>query len=323
MHMNSPASFPLRARTRCRAPRSRRRLIALVLASFSLVAGRAAAQTTGPIWDFPQPHPVGEHVNATTRVVLRSVVPVYAAPPAPAVIHVPASGALELALPVDPNEMVSVTWFKDGEALAKADRTLVISQASAADDGLYTAQVKRAIESPVLYSSLFETIRVEVGESRSQKLVNISTRSTVSPANPSLIVGFVVDGPAARSDRFSYLLIRAVGPSLADYGVAHPLAAPKVTLFDAKGNPIPWPEMFIPEWNPYALAKAVAPIVGAAPLRTDSQDFAILQPLPAGAYTAHVTAADGGSGDVMLEIYQVAEDSIPVLETEVPTDPKG
>lgn len=296
-----------------------RRLLALALTAAGLLAVPASA---APIWDFPQPHPVGDP-NVATNVVLRSVIGVYDAPPPPATITVPVTGSVTLSIPLDEKEVASVSWFKDGERLSAATgRTLVLTKLKATDSGLYTATVQRTVESPIPYSSAFETIRLEVGNPTSCKLVNISSRTTISPANPTLIVGFVVGG-VDRITPFKYLLIRAVGPSLAGVGVPNTLAAPQVTLFDARGRKIEWPEMWIPEWDPYHLASVVAPIVGAMPLQPGTQDFAILYPLAPGAYTAHVTSRDGGSGDVLFEVYEVPAELIPVFGEETPTPPKG
>ncbi|HYP16647.1 MAG TPA: hypothetical protein VEQ65_05500, partial [Opitutus sp.] len=55
--------------------RGRLLLRATALAAFASAASVFAASegsvSTGEVWDFPQPHPVGDRVNVTTRVVLR------------------------------------------------------------------------------------------------------------------------------------------------------------------------------------------------------------------------------------------------------------
>lgn len=306
MHLfNLPQSSP------APHPKARERwLLALALAVTGLTTNDASAQRD-PVWDFPQVHPVGEHPNVATQIVLRSVIGIYDAPPAPAVIAVPTTAEVTFALPLDDNEIVSVTWFKDGEPLAASSKTLLLENVGAADAGIYTATVQRAVENPMPFASLFERINLQVGETKPQKLINISTRATIDASNPSLIAGFVVEGDELKRDRQTLLLIRGVGPTLADHGVPSPLTAPKVELFAANGAKIAWPEVYIPEWNPYYLARLVAPYVGAAPLRPDDKDFAILYALPAGSYTLHVSSTDGGAGDVVLEVYEVPTSAIP------------
>lgn len=303
-------------------PSASRRFIAAAIA-LAFVFSASSALADGH-WDFPQPHPVGEHVNVTTSIVLRGVIGLYEAPPSPSIIVVPDGAVVKLATSLSDAEIASVTWFKDGDALPATDKTLVIPRASAADAGVYTAQVQRSVESPVLYAGSFEKIRLQIDDAEPQKIVNVSTRATIDASNPSLIVGFVVDTNTTRPRANTTLLIRAIGPSLVAAGVVDPLNTPKVSLFDSRGNHLPWPEVYIPEWDPYHLASVVAPRVGASPLAPNTQDFAILQPLPTGAYTAHITSGDGDTGDVVFEVYEVPENVLPTQEEGVllpPEDP--
>lgn len=305
--------------------RGRLLLRATALAAFASAASVFAASegsvSTGEVWDFPQPHPVGDRVNVTTRVVLRTVVGVYGPPPPPAVVGVLPGTVVELATPLSDGEPAEVLWFKDGERLAASGRTLRIAAASESDNGVYTAQLKREVEPAVLFASLLERIRLHVDDAADGKLINVSTRATISPANSSLTVGFVVDSESSPGQAATHLLIRAVGPGLVDFGVTNPLAQPVVTLFDGGGRRIAWPEVYIPEWNPYELAHAVAPRVGASPLRRDRRDFAILQTLPAGIYTAQITSGDRGQGDVVFEVYEVPLSAIPALGEDTAVDP--
>jgi hypothetical protein len=281
--------------------------LALVAAAF------APAPASAQIWDFPQPHPVGD-LNVSTQIVLRFVTGVYAAPPAPVAVTVPTSSTIEFSTPLTGAEVAGITWFKDGEPLPATAKTLVIANATAADAGVYTAQVQRADSTPrpgepsPLFSSLFEQVRIRVTNSEPQTLAALSTRATLDASNPMLIGGFVLSGDAADSRSTSAVLIRAVGPSLAELGVSRPLAAPIVTLFDAQGAKIPWPDLYIPEFDPYQLARLAAPHVGAFPLQAGRRDFAILQFLPPGAYTAQVSSGDEAGGDVVLEVYEVSRD---------------
>lgn len=311
-HFNSPPLSGLNTRdarpVRRPIPSRIRWLLALALAATGLTGNEAAAQ----IWDFPQPHPVGD-INVTTRIVLRGVTGVYAAPPAPVVHPVHPGSRVEIATPFEDAYIVSIRWLKDGAPLASTATTLVLDQVTADDNGVYTAEIRREVEPAVLYASTVEQIELRVGDAKVPKLINLSIRATIDASNRSLIAGFVIDGDAANAKGNTHVLVRGVGPTLGDYGVPRPLLSPKVELFDAHGQQLEWPEVYIPEWNPYFLATAVAPAVGAAPLRADDKDFAILYPLAPGAYTLHVSSADGGSGDVVLELFEVPESAIPPL----------
>ncbi len=57
--------------------------------------------------------------------------------------------------------------------------------------------------------------------------------------------------------------------------------------------------------EPAALA-AAAERAGAFALQPGQADAALVVTLPAGAWTIHVTGADGGAGVVLIEIYDIS-----------------
>lgn len=69
--------------------------------------------------------------------------------------------------------------------------------------------------------------------SSSAPLVNISTRGEIGTADGVLIGGFIIGGTGSKT-----VLLRAIGPSLGDAGVANPLADPTLELHDAAGATI-------------------------------------------------------------------------------------
>jgi hypothetical protein len=130
-------------------------------------------------------------------------------------------------------------------------------------------------------------------------LSNLSSRATISRATPSVTTGLVVSGPASKQ-----FLLRAVGPTLASFGVSNPLNDPKLILMDASGNPIASND----DWQTSSTATAVASATtaaGAFTLPPGSKDSALLVTLPPGSYTALTQASDGGYGTVLVEIYEV------------------
>jgi uncharacterized delta-60 repeat protein len=62
--------------------------------------------------------------------------------------------------------------------------------------------------------------------------VNISTRLGVGTGENVLIEGFIVQGPAGSSKK---ILVRAIGPSLSQFGVADALANPTLEIHDGTG----------------------------------------------------------------------------------------
>lgn len=125
-------------------------------------------------------------------------------------------------------------------------------------------------------------------------LVNLSSRSTVGTGADLMIAGFVVGGDAPKD-----VLIRAVGPGLADMGVSGVLSLPHVQVFDAQGESI----QAHSRWNS-ALVPSFAQ-VGAFPLAAGSNDAALRVQLPPGSYTAQVSGLSGGAGVALVEIYEM------------------
>ena len=128
-------------------------------------------------------------------------------------------------------------------------------------------------------------------------LVNLSTRGEVGPPENVLIAGFVIGGTQPRR-----VLLRAVGPSLAQFGVGGTLVDPVLTLYDSTGKVVATNDDWEISRSSAAIA-ATAQNVGAFALNPASLDSALLITLAPGAYTAVVTGANGATGTVLVEIY--------------------
>ncbi|BET69448.1 hypothetical protein ASA1KI_43660 [Opitutales bacterium ASA1] len=130
------------------------------------------------------------------------------------------------------------------------------------------------------------------------RLANISNRGWVGTGGHVMIPGFVVSDEGART-----FLIRAVGPTLADYGLEAVLENPILTVFHGSTAILSnddWQE------NPSAATTAAAAeLVGAFPLADGSRDAALVVTLEPGGYTVQASGADGGTGTALVEIYLV------------------
>lgn len=131
---------------------------------------------------------------------------------------------------------------------------------------------------------------------RTDRLVNLSSRVRVSDGARVLVTGFVIAGTAPKQ-----VILRAVGPGLAAYGVTGVLPNPKLVLFRA-GNVVHENDDWEASPNPADLTAATAR-VGAFPLAAGSKDAAILATLAPGNYTAHVTDLGNATGHALIEIY--------------------
>ncbi len=140
-----------------------------------------------------------------------------------------------------------------------------------------------------------------------EKLVNISTRSPVGGAAGALFAGFVIAGNQPKP-----VLVRAIGPTLASFGVQGALAAATLEVFRGETA-----VAAAGDWGAGGQAAAIAAAavrVGAFALPASSRDSAALLTLAPGAYTAVVRPADGSSGVGLVEVYDATEGAIPPAE---------
>ena len=129
-----------------------------------------------------------------------------------------------------------------------------------------------------------------------EKLRNLSARGLVGTGDEVLIGGFIVGGSALRNNA---VVARAIGPSLAQSGIANPLSDPILEIFDTSGSTVAVND----NWQDFQQAQITA--TGLAP--TDPNESAIFTVLPAGAYTAVVRGVGDTTGVALVEVYSVAQ----------------
>ncbi|HRE06872.1 MAG TPA: endo-1,4-beta-xylanase [Opitutaceae bacterium] len=216
--------------------------------------------------------------------------------PAPRVVQEPLglsvapgeSATLRVEVAGDPAP--TVTWYREGVALGRTGPELVLSPTPGPVAGSYAAEVSN--RHGVVWS---RTARVAVRTSGGKpgSLINLSSRGLVRPGDSVMIAGFVLEGTGKKA-----VLIRAIGPRLAQFGVPGTLADPRLRIFRA-GSPTPLAEN--DTWSS-ALAPRFAE-VGAFSLEGDAGSAALWLELDPGAYTAQLDGADGGSGVALIEVY--------------------
>lgn len=132
-----------------------------------------------------------------------------------------------------------------------------------------------------------------------QALVNISTLARVVAGDDMLVSGFVISGKVTRN-----VLIRAIGPTLAEFGLTDALEKPLLSVY--RGDKlIASNEAWGTENTANRLSEAFDR-AGAFRLgdRT-SRDAALLLKLAPGSYTLQVKSADGSPGAALVEVYDV------------------
>jgi len=124
-------------------------------------------------------------------------------------------------------------------------------------------------------------------------LSNISTRGFVQTGANVMIGGFIVSGANGSVN----LVVRALGPSLAQFGVPNPLADPRLGLYDGNGT------LMMSNDNWKDSQQTALENSGFQP--PNDLDSAILVTLPTGNYTAIVSGKNGGTGVGLVEIYRL------------------
>jgi PKD repeat protein len=132
------------------------------------------------------------------------------------------------------------------------------------------------------------------GESR---LANVSARMNVSAGEGALIAGLAISGNAPKT-----VLIRGVGPTLAQFGVTGVLADPTITVFNGSAA-IATNDNWETGGNNVGQITAASVQVGAFALAPGSRDAALLVTLQPGSYTVQITGVGNGSGVALIEIY--------------------
>ena len=143
-------------------------------------------------------------------------------------------------------------------------------------------------------------VLASVASAQTSSLVAQSTRSGVGTGNLSLISGFAIRAPEGQ---LRWVLVRGVGPTLASFGVANPLADPTIQIRSSNGTVIATNDNFATAPN-LALLNTVSAAVGAFPI-TNPNEAAVLVGVPAGGYTALLSGV--GATDVrpgLVEVYE-------------------
>ena len=122
--------------------------------------------------------------------------------------------------------------------------------------------------------------------------LNISGRARVEAGQGVVISGFIVTGSTPKR-----VGVRALGPSLANFGIPGPLADPIIQLNRGDGSLV----MVNDNWKNTQQAEITA--AGLAP--SDDREAALIATLPTGNYTAVVSGKNGGTGVALAEVYDL------------------
>ncbi len=125
------------------------------------------------------------------------------------------------------------------------------------------------------------------------RLLNVSVRKFVGTG---LTVGFTIGGTGIKA-----ILIRAIGPGLAVFGVPSTVVDPQLTLFNGASAKIGENN----DWGGTFALNAAFSGVGAFALPSTSKDAALLVSLSPGGYSVQVSGVANTTGVALVEVYEV------------------
>ncbi|MEY4006083.1 MAG: hypothetical protein RLZZ221_2179 [Verrucomicrobiota bacterium] len=187
---------------------------------------------------------------------------------------------------------LSYQWFKDGTAVAGAtSASFAVPVVSAATAGSYVVRItgpEGTLES--------QAAAVTVEPLNIGRLVNLSVRTSAGTGVQTLTVGFAVTGEGTKP-----VLLRAIGPTLAGFGVTGALADPALQLFSGAS--------VVGENDNWGAAASGVPSGGLAPVFAAAGAFGLsaasaeLRSVAAGPYTMQITGSGATTGIALAELY--------------------
>jgi len=190
-------------------------------------------------------------------------------------------------------------WSYAGNAIPGATSfRLVVTNAGTGNAGNYTCLVTDSAGGSA--ATWAGTLTV-AASSDPGRIINLSVLTAIVPSG-TVTVGFATGGAGTSGNQT--LLLRAVGPSLAAFGVSPLVSDPTLTVFEQDNQA---QVAANDNWGSNAAAVTTAEnATGAFQLTsTRSLDAALVAALPSAPhlYTAQVAANGGGSGSVLTEFY--------------------
>jgi hypothetical protein len=130
-------------------------------------------------------------------------------------------------------------------------------------------------------------------------LGNISTRGFVQTMDNIMIGGFIIASQPTR------VIIRAIGPSLSQFGVPNVIGNPQLELHDASSTLARNDDWQTTEIFGIVTSDQVAEIQASGFMPTDSSESAIIATLQPGSYTAIVSGVSSATGNALVEVYRL------------------
>jgi hypothetical protein len=135
----------------------------------------------------------------------------------------------------------------------------------------------------------------DVSAASPAKLVNVATRGLIQPGDKLMIAGFITQNGSVRA------VVRAIGPSLAAFGITNALADTTLQLRDGNGAIVVENDDWKIRSSDGGSQQAEIEATGLQP--TDDREAAVVTTLPPGQYTAQVRGKPETTGTGVVQIY--------------------
>jgi alpha-tubulin suppressor-like RCC1 family protein len=181
-------------------------------------------------------------------------------------------------------------WKKDGMDISGAtSASLTLANVSESDAGAYSVVVSK-------FGGLVESTAASLSIKGTTRLGALAVRAESGPGADVLITGVIVSGVSGAEGKT--VVIRGLGPSLADDKLSNYMADPEMRLYN--GNNL------IDSNDDWKAADVLAELkhVGLDNLTIGSKDAVLVSRLPNGAYSVHLGAKTSEYGVVQAEIYE-------------------
>jgi hypothetical protein len=199
------------------------------------------------------------------------------------------------------NDMVDGTDFGEGKTFL----TFANVMTNPSGNGSFNVTVPKVVGQPHITATATDPNgNTSEFSAAYGQLLNISTRENVLTGDGVLIAGFIVTGDVNKT-----VLLRALGPTLTQFGVAGVLGDPTLELNNGTGTPIASND----NWKDSA-QQAQIMATGKAP--PNNLESAILQSLSPGNYTAILRGTNNTTGVAEVEVYDL-DDTVSTTVTNI------
>ncbi len=134
----------------------------------------------------------------------------------------------------------------------------------------------------------------DLNQAADSKFGNIATRGFVDSGDNAMIGGFII-GPTSGGS--TTVVVRAIGPSLTNFGVSGALPDPTVELHDGNGATIAFNDNWADDASQGSIPQSLQP--------GDPHESALYRVLQPGGYTAIMRGTGSSTGIGLIEVYNV------------------